>query len=397
MEIHQLLPGFLHGDAISDHALALRRLLRGWGHESAIFARFRGPNTAGECLPLDNFAKTRPDVTLYHYSIGADEVTERFLQSPGKRVLIYHNITPHDFFARYSKREFRVTRQGRETLRALRDVVDSTLADSPFNCEELLAYGFRDPRVLPILVDFARFDRATPCPLTLARYADGWVNFLFVGRVAPNKCQHDVIRAFAHYNRRIERRSRLLLVGGAEAGRGYFGELRRLVRALGLEEHVVFAGHVPFAELVAYYQSADVFLCLSEHEGFCVPVLEAFHHGVPVIAYEAAAVPHTLGSAGVLVRSKDAALVAELVHVLVTEPALRQRIVRRQAERVRDFDPARTAERFRAYLKELLACVPEDNPKSPSGIIPHKPEAPAKGGSSPSLALQACGQPNPGP
>jgi glycosyltransferase involved in cell wall biosynthesis len=368
MEIHQLLPGFQHGDAISNHALALARLLRAWGHEAALFARYRGPKTADDCFPLDAFANTRPDVTLYHYSIGADEVTEQFLEAQGKRVLIYHNITPHTFFARYSTREFQVTRRGREALHALRDVVDMTLADSRFNCEELLAAGFRNPRVLPILVDFARFERVTPCPLTRARCADGWVNFLFVGRLAPNKCQHDVIRVFAHYNRHIERRSRLLLVGGAPAGRGYFAELRRLVRKLGLEDHVVFAGHVPFAELAAYYQSAQVFLCLSEHEGFCVPVLEAFHQGVPVIAYEAAAVPHTLGGAGILVRSKDEALIAELAHVLVTDRGVRDAILQRQTQRVRDFDPARTAERFQAFLAEIGVSAParSDGPRRPS-------------------------------
>src|SRR5262249_50757629 len=156
------------------------------------------------------------------------------------------------------------------------------------------------------------------------------------GRLAPNKRQDEVIRVFAHYNRFIERRSRLFLVGGFMEREDYLAELRKLVRAEKLQDHVIFSGHVPFRELLAFYRLADVFLCMSEHEGFCVPLIEAFHQGVPIIAYRAAAVPCTLGHAGIMVNSKDYQVIAELAAELLSDAELRQRVIARQRQRLAD-------------------------------------------------------------
>jgi glycosyltransferase involved in cell wall biosynthesis len=354
MAIHQLLPGFCYGDAISNHAMALKRLLRSWGYPSEIYARLIHPKVADQCRPFRDFKPDAQTVTIYHYSIGAAELTERFLDSPGKRMLIYHNITPPAFFAPYSDEDYQDTKKGREVLGEFRTAVDMVLADSEYNCQELAELGFQDPRPLPILVDFRRFQTTPPCPLVLRQFADDWTNFLFVGRIAPNKRHDDVIRAFVHYNRFINRRSRLLLVGSFGGMEGYLADLQQLARFHEIEDHLIFAGHVRFRELLAYYAVADLFLCMSEHEGFCVPLVEAMYHDIPILAYQATAIPDTLGEAGVLVRQKNFAQIAEMAHLLVSDRALRAQVLARQRARVACFQPERIAARFRTYLSELL-------------------------------------------
>jgi glycosyltransferase involved in cell wall biosynthesis len=210
--------------------------------------------------------------------------------------------------------------------------------------------------VLPVLVELESFASQAPCPATLQRLDDGWINFIFVGRLAPHKRQEDVIRAFAWYNRDINRRSRLLLVGTAGGLERYVFHLDEVVKSLEMEEHVVFVGHASFAELVAYYHRADVFLCMSEHEGFCVPLLESMYHRVPIIAYAAAGVPDTLGGAGILVNEKDYPVTAEMADLLVEDEELRNRVLDRQELRLADFAPAVIAERFKRYVEELMAA-----------------------------------------
>jgi glycosyltransferase involved in cell wall biosynthesis len=355
MEIHQLLPGYQYGDAISSHAATLRRLLRYWGYQSEIFAQHIANEVGHDCSHIREFAGRTDAIAIYHYSIGADEVTDLFVTSPGKRLLIYHNITPHHYFAGCDACEYRMTKAGRDGLGELRDTADMVLADSAFNCGELAALGFHSPRVLPIIVNFELFESTSPCAKVRGEFEDDWTNFLFVGRLTPNKRQDDVIRTFAYYNRFIDRRSRLFLIGN-DTKKFYLAHLRKLARSLGVEDHVETPGHVRLTELRAYYRLADVFLCLSEHEGFCVPLLEAFYHEVPVIAYRAAAVPFTLGGAGVLLDDRDDSAIAEMAHLVVNDSDLRERIVVGQNKRLAAFEPRAVAEKFRSYLAELLTA-----------------------------------------
>jgi glycosyltransferase involved in cell wall biosynthesis len=357
MEIHQFLPGFHYGDAISNEALALRRLLRSWGHSSRIYCVTCQDKVALDCHHYSAYQHHDDAISIYHYSIGCEELTQLFRNSPGKRILIYHNITPHEFFEPYNPFAYQACRAGRAELASLHDATDVALGDSAFNCRELAWLGFSKPQILPIAIDFARFDVTEPCPAILSRYADDWTNFIFVGRISPNKRPDDVIRAFAHYQRRIKRRSRLFLVGCWGGFENYLAELHDLVDASGLADHVVFSGHVRFRELVAYYKLAHLFLCMSEHEGFCVPLLEALHYDIPVLAYQAAAVPDTLGDAGILVSKKDFSVIAEMAHLLVSDQNLRDRVIRRQGQRLADFRPEPIARQLKGILEEITLAA----------------------------------------
>ncbi len=356
MEIHQLLPNFSAGDAISNHAASLRRLLRSWGFDSDIYAQHIHPQVAGACRPLGELRASTHSALIYHYSTCSDEVSKAFIRAEGKRALIYHNITPHYFFAGYNEEIYRLTQKGRATLDQFRSLVHMTLGVSAYNCEELARAGYAKPRVLPVLVEFDQFKIQTPCPEIVRRFDDDWRNFLFVGRIAPHKRQEDVIRAFAWYNRFINRRSRLLLIGSAGGLENYASQLLEVTKSLEVEDHVFFASNANFAELVAFYQVADVFLCMSEHEGFCIPVLEAMYNDVPVLAYASSAIPETLGHAGILLREKDYPVIAEMADLLFTDDAMRNRLLERQRNRLTYFAPQRVAAHFQHYVQELVAA-----------------------------------------
>ena len=218
--------------------------------------------------------------------------------------------------------------RGRRELALYKSRCDFALGDSEYNRQELDAIGFAPTGVLPVVPGFDHL--RGPADWTHAgAFDDEWVNVLFVGRVIPNKRLEDVIRAFHVYKSWFNPRSRLLLVGAHSGFERYLTMLHQFIARIGATDvHVV--GHVSNEELTAYYDLADVFLCASEHEGFCVPLVEAFHMGVPVIAYAATAVPATMDGAGVLYTSKDPLHVAALINSVVDDPRLSDRIVEGQ-------------------------------------------------------------------
>jgi glycosyltransferase involved in cell wall biosynthesis len=192
-----------------------------------------------------------------------------------------------------------------------------------------------------------------PNPVILHMFDDDKTNFLFVGRVLPNKRFEDLIKVFCIYQRYIDPDSRLLLVGESHGFERYFDALMRLVDDLALED-VVFTGHVDTDDLVAYYMVADVFLSMSEHEGFCAPLLEAFRSGLPVMAFDAGAVAETLGGAGVLVREKRFEEIAEMAHLLVHDENLRRQVVQRQFEALDGMESRDEESMLMGFVKQVL-------------------------------------------
>jgi len=350
--VHQLLAALSYGDAIGNEALAIQRHLRGMGFESEIYAERVHPRMARLARPLWRYSEvsSKDSVCLFHFSIGS--AAGRLIHpAPDRLVSIYHNITPAHFFLGFHRHLAGLCYHGRRELRAFAPRTELALGDSEFNRRELEEAGYARTGVLPIVLDLARYDRPA-APVVDRMFRDGRRNLLFVGRVIPNKRIDDLIRVFAVYQRYLEPRSRLLLVGEHKGFERYYDRLRQLVAELRVEE-VVFTGHVDDDELLAYYRLADLFLCLSEHEGFCVPLVEAMHFGVPVVAYDASAVAETLRGGGVLLRDKSPALVAELVDRVINDAALRASVLRSQA---RAMDAIRATD-FEAVLRDRLRPV----------------------------------------
>jgi len=324
--VHQVLATLGYGDAIGHEVLGIQRVLRAAGYASEIFCETADPRL--EELTADDRdlpAASHPDgILLHHFSIGS-RASRIAYALPDRMALIYHNITPPQYFLNVHATLVRLCFLGRRELRLYANRCELGLGDSEYNRQELDSLGFTATGVLPVVPDFSHL-AGTPNGMQAGAFDDGWVNVLFVGRVSPHKRIEDVIAFFATYKRHFNRQSRLILVGSYGGFESYHAMLHHYIAIHGIDD-VYFAGHVPNEELAAYYGLADVFLCASEHEGFCVPIVEAFHMGVPVLAYAAAAVPATMDGAGVLYTAKDPMGVAALIDRVVTDRALCDRII----------------------------------------------------------------------
>ena len=353
MIINQWVPAAHRGDAIGDSARRVRSILRQRGHQAEIFAMTIDEDLRGDVLPFSDPAARTGDVTIFHFALPSP-MTEAFASLPGRRVLQYHNITPAHFFAAYDPQLFRLAALGRRELATLAGRVDLALGDSDFNRQELESLGFRPTGVLPIAVDTERITSAPRRPALEKILSDGLINILFVGRIVPNKRIEDHIRLAEVYKRYVDSYYRFVFVGRNDVVPSYYEQIRALVHEYKmLPDRFWFTGPVPDEELGAFYRWADVYVSLSEHEGFCVPLIEAMAADVPVLAYAAGAVPETLGGAGMLFSPKDLEHAAELMGMLVYDRSVRQAVILGQRRRLRDFSPERIAERLEAVLSEV--------------------------------------------
>jgi glycosyltransferase involved in cell wall biosynthesis len=349
--IHQLLPDIVYGDAISNQAINIRDYFRSRGYASEIFVKRRDERLAHEAhLFAPALIKPAEDALIYHHSIGS-ELTAFAVAHAGAKCLVYHNITPAEYYAPYRPGFAWMLETGRAHLPRLARQFACSVGDSAFNAAELAACGFPAPGVLPIICDPAKW-RLRADARIMERLQDGLVNLLFVGRIAPNKRQERLVEAFAHY-RELDAHSRLIIAGEGRASDPFYARLLRDIAARNLEAHVVLTGQITDAELLAYYRTAHLYWSLSEHEGFGVPLVEAMWFDVPVLAHKSTATPETLGPAGVTFDSgDDLRAVAALAKLLTRDDEnLRQRTIAAGRERREAFTPARV----HLILEELLA------------------------------------------
>jgi glycosyltransferase involved in cell wall biosynthesis len=326
IQIHQVLATLGYGDAIGHEVLGIQRVLRAAGHESEIFVE-----TADHRLePLTRdyrelIDSSHPDnLLIHHFSLGS-KASRTAYALPDRMALIYHNITPPEYFIGVHLMLARQCFRGRRELQLYADRCDLALGDSEFNRQDLDALGFPRTAVLPVVPDLSHLDCA-PNRLVADQFDDEWTNILFVGRIIANKKIEDLIRFFHAYHTLFNPRSRLLIVGAYGGFERYLASLHHLAATLDAS-NVHFTGQVSDEELVAYYEIADLFLCASEHEGFCVPLIESFYKQVPVLAYAATAVPATMDGAGVLYEDKDPGHVAALMDAIVSNCTLQDRII----------------------------------------------------------------------
>ncbi|MGE5834831.1 MAG: glycosyltransferase [Acidobacteriota bacterium] len=350
MIVNQWLPAAHAGDAVGDSARALRALIRGQGHESEIYALTIDAGLEAEVQPWTDPASRSGDITLLHFAMPSP-MTEAIARLPGGRVLVYHNVTPPRFFAPFDEHICRLVTLGRRELATLADRVDLAVGVSEFNRQELESLGFPRTAVLPLLVDTARLTAAEPVRSIERLLQDGLVNILFVGRIAPNKKIEDHIRLAEQFKRYVDIYYRFIFVGKHDAVPRYFSAIRALVAEYKmLPDRFWFTGQVPDVELATYYRNAHAYVSLSEHEGFCAPLVEAMAMDVPVVAYAETAVPETLGGAGLAFRPKDLEYAAELLGAVIYDEPLREAVIAGQRRRLRDFGRAAVSDRLTAIL-----------------------------------------------
>ena len=358
--VHQVLATLGYGDAIGNEVLGIQRVLRAAGYQSEIFVQTAEPRVEPLTLHYSELQDaSHPDnILIHHFSIGS-RASRLAYALPDRMVLIYHNITPPEYFVDINKELVRLCFRGRRELALYKSRCDLALGDSEYNRQELDALGFSPTGVLPVVPGFDHL-AITDCR-TAGGFADDWVNVLFVGRVIPNKRFEDVIRAFHAYKTFFNPRSRLLLVGSHAGFERYVAMLHGLIARLDARDvHVV--GHVSNEELAAYYDIADIFVSASEHEGFCVPLIESFHMGVPVLAYAATAVPSTMDGAGVLYTNKDPLHVAALINAVVDDREMRERIIEGQYAALDRLEARDFAGTLLGHIDGVLASPRREHP-----------------------------------
>lgn len=354
MRVVQLLPTLSFGDAIGNDTIALKGVISEMGYSTDIYAE-----NIDKRLP-EGIAKKadklrdlkKDDVLIYHKSTGTD-LTFKIENYKCRRIMVYHNITPPDFFRPYSTAATQLTELGYKGVEFLRDKVDYVLAVSAYNRSELVKMGYTCPMdIRPILIKFDDY-KQTPDEATINKYSDGKKNLVFVGRIAPNKKQENVIRAFYCY-KKLNPDSRLILVGSSTGMENYYERLVKYANALGIGDDVIFPGHIKFSEILAYYRLADAFVCMSEHEGFCVPLVEAMFFDTPIIAYDTSAISDTLGGSGVLLDNNDPVYAAAVIDRVLTDDKLRESIIAGQRKRLEDFSYERIKATFERELTDFI-------------------------------------------
>ncbi|HEY3241519.1 MAG TPA: glycosyltransferase [Acidimicrobiia bacterium] len=344
MEIHQIVVGASPADAVTNDALAIQELLRKVG-PSEIFARYVHDELAGEVHRLEDYealpsARTGANLLIYHASIGEPVVVSFLLGRREQLVLKYHNITPPGYFLDVDPAFAELLAGGRLELAALQKRVLLALADSAYNAGELEELGYQDVRVSPLLVETSRLLDLEPDPILAQRLDEtlGGPLLLFVGQLLPHKRPDLMLQAYHLLVTYLMPEAHLALVGPWPSDR-YRWALEAFVRQLNLDR-ALLPGRVPAAELAAYFRKAAAFVTMSEHEGVCVPLLEAMAFDLPVVARDYAAVPETLSGAGLLLPAEDdPMLVAEALARVLTDEELRRELVAAGARRLADFDP----------------------------------------------------------
>jgi glycosyltransferase involved in cell wall biosynthesis len=356
--VHQLLSGAGPHDAITTEAGVFRSYFRAWGWEGRDYAYRLHPALDAPIAPAAALAPGAEDVVLLHHSAGWPQL-EAVLSLPGRKLLLYHNVTPAAWLWIDAPGLAAHCQVGRDQLLPLVAAADATAADSAFNAAELAGYGARGTEVIHLLLDRTRLGAVGSRSRSAAGERDrptgpgGPPTILFVGRLSPHKRQDEVIRAFGLYRRVHAPAARLCLVGDAVTPE--YSEKLAALAELHAPGAVTIESGLPTSELARRFMAADVFLCLSEHEGFCIPLVEAFAFGVPVIARPFGAVPEVVGNAALLVPDPDPAVIAELLHLVVSDAELRAELVRRGRDRLDAFTPERIAPRLRGAVERAAA------------------------------------------
>lgn len=348
--IIQIVASLNFGDAVGNDVRAIARALNEAGYATGIFTMAVHPKIKDEGVYLINMLPelNENDLIIYHYAT-ADELADIIKEAPCKVVLRYHNVTPPAFFHGYDEGAEKVTREGLDEIADLKEAIDYGIVVSDFNKKDLIDMGYQCPiAVAPILIPFKDYEQE-PDKDVVTRYSDGKTNIVFVGRIVPNKKFEDVIACFAAYKEKYDPTARLFLVGNYQETDTYYQYLQEYIKKCGVKD-VIFPGHIAFNAILAYYKIADLFLCMSEHEGFCVPLVEAMFFETPIVAYASTAIPGTLGGSGVLVETKEPEAVAEKMHQVITDQAYREEIIEKQKRRLEDFSYDRIKEQI---LKEI--------------------------------------------
>jgi glycosyltransferase involved in cell wall biosynthesis len=351
MQINQFIPSITPGDAVSNDALAIRSILRKNGYKSIIYAKFIHPRMLPYARPYFLYRGSKENILIYHFAVGGLKFSDFILNLPDFKILKYHNITPPEYFENYDAHSYFICQQGLNELSEFKDHFNLGVGDSPFNCLSLKRVGFNRTFVLPILIDFSKYARYNETLENMLKSSNS-KKIIFVGRIAPNKKQEDVIKAFNHYQKKFNPFAMLYLIGKKQI-KPYLKELEELIQKLDLSNNIIFTGKISESELNTYYRNADVFVCMSEHEGFCVPLVESMFFNIPIIAYDSSAIKDTLVNAGILFQEKNFEVIAQNIHKVLEDALFREQIIDKQKVQLVNFQVYTIEQRLMQIIGEI--------------------------------------------
>lgn len=359
MKIYQIVPSLSYGDAIGNEVIAIDKVIKECGYTTIVLSDYVDPriNIQAKIYNKNKFRSelSSEDIVIYHKATGS-HFSEDITEFKCRKIMIYHNMTPKEFFIPYNKRVALELENGVRQLENLKGYVDYVLADSEYNKLELEEIGFKCKiDVQPLIIDFEEYEKK-PNEDIIKRYSDEGTNIIFTGRIAPNKKQEDVIKVFYYYKNYVDKNARLFLVGSYNGTEKYYAKLKGFVNELKLKD-VYFTGHIPFKDILAYYKIADVFLCMSEHEGFCVPLLESMYFDVPIVAFNSSAIPYTLGDSGVLLDSKNYIEYSEVIRLIMEDSKYKKEIIEKQRNNLQRFKKSLTVDIFKNNLNNYIYSI----------------------------------------
>jgi len=334
--IHQFLPVLARHDAIGETVLEMQKSIINLGYDSEIFVEKPIDPTKTFSKSFTEYNPQKNDLIIYHHSIGST-LAKYLSELDCSKLLFYHNITPSKFFVEYDKVLVSELDQGREQLKFLSNSFEYAMAASGYNQNELNSYGFKNIFDMQYFINMKRFDQIKPDQKILNSYNDT-TNIIFVGRRSPNKKADDILKIFAYY-KIFNPNSKLFLLGGSWSVEKYAEKLEKLKQELKINDNdIISIETLSDKELKSYFQISDVFVCMSEHEGFCIPLVESMYFQIPIIAYNAGAVPDTLGGTGILVNHKKFNEIAQIIDILMSNDLLKKQIIQEQNQRLLNFN-----------------------------------------------------------
>lgn len=341
MKIIQIIDALIYGDGVSNDLLKTEQKLTEAGHTCEIYCRFIADEYRDVVKDIGTLKSEETDIIIHHYS-GTPHVLDEVKAAKGVKILKYHNITPDYFFN--PQADATALTEGEKILTANQDIYDYWLAVSKFNALCLKRIGIKKKiDVMPIYIDFNKMEKCR-VPETKIK------TFLFVGRLAGNKRHEDILKVFEYYYTHISADCELYFAGNYEEYEENYKRLSEIIKNYCSKRVIHFTGKICDEQLSELYNRTDIFLCMSEHEGFCIPLIESMYYGIPTVAYDACVVAETMGSAGVLLKDKDPRRTAQLCYMILYDQELRKRIIECQNQRILEF----SEENMSAKLFELV-------------------------------------------
>ncbi|WP_027396830.1 glycosyltransferase family 4 protein [Anaerovibrio lipolyticus] len=351
MKIIQIAHALTKDDAASRQLINMDSMFRELGYDTAMYAHKVDSQLGDAVQTMEVFQAEKEDIVIYHMTTGTS-FNDWVAKYPQKIVMYYHNITPAKFFFGNAWGSWWKCIKGRRQLKKIVKNTFFSWAASEYSRKELEELGLKHTKELSIAVEPEKYTHYEPIQEMLDKYNDDVTTLLMVGRGVPHKKLDEAIAAIAWYKENISEKIRLVLAGNIKPS--YGKKLHKMVQQLKVDENVIFTGKISNEELCTWFRITAGVLSLSEHEGFCVPLVEGMIFEKPVFAYACSAVPETLGNAGVLIQDKSPKNIATIIHDVLEDENKLAELFKGRKQRLEELSCKKLLEQLKQDMEEII-------------------------------------------